>query len=50
MTKAHVCAKIVAVRDMPFTEKKMLAQELLASAYSHDYLTVVEYEQRVQDL
>jgi hypothetical protein len=35
---------------MPFSEKKALAQEQLVSAYSLDYLTVVEYEQRIQDL
>ena len=50
MTNNGLCARIVVVRDMPFGEKKTLAQEQLASAYSLDYLTVVEYEQRVQQL
>jgi hypothetical protein len=35
---------------MPFPQKKEYAQAFLASAYSHDYLTVVEYEQRVEQL
>ena len=47
--EAH-CTRITPVRDMPFSDKKALAQECLAAAYSHDYLTVVEYEQRVQEL
>ncbi|MFP4114671.1 MAG: DUF1707 SHOCT-like domain-containing protein [Spirochaetota bacterium] len=33
---------------MPFPEKRSQAQELLASAYSLDYLTEVEFEERVQ--
>jgi hypothetical protein len=35
---------------MPFSEKKSLAQEQLAAAYSLDYLTVTEYEERVGTL
>ena len=35
---------------MPFGEKKARAQEILAAAFSLDYLTVVEYEDRVQQL
>lgn len=35
---------------MPFGDKKAYAQEILAAAYSQDYLTVAEYEERVQNL
>lgn len=38
------------MRDMPFPQKKEFAQAYLASAYSRDYLTVVEFEERVQAL
>jgi len=38
------------MRDMPFPDKKNLVQEQLAQAFSQDYLTVSEYEERVEAL
>ena len=38
------------MRDVPFPARQEHARQVLASAFSQDYLTMVEYEQRVEQL
>ena len=38
------------MRDMPFRQKKEYAQQFLATAFAQDYLTQVEFEERVEKL